>query len=256
MLNRAFVAATLLAAFSVLPAAPVNAAVILITHAKAQTGNVTPGDAAGYPVTISIPGKFQLDSNLFVSSNKIGIQVTSKNVTIDLNGFTLQGSGVAWYGITGGTNAVTIQNGTITQFKFDGINGTGNYWIVDNLSSIENGREGIVLELGNYHRIQDSTVADNGATGIKCMHCVISGNVVASNGYDGIDANVGGADGGATVVGNYIVDNTYYGLIAGSTLGGSGFANNTLFRNNSGTAGTQVGYSQGMHPNICVNLVC
>jgi hypothetical protein len=143
MFNRPGIT-SLLAALMLLPAAPAAAVdgEILITHAKALAGNVTAGDAAGYPVTISKSGRFKLASNLVVAANKIGIQVTSPYVTIDLNGFLMQGSDVAWYGITGGASAVTIQNGTITRFKFDGINGAGDYWIVDNVRSIENGRDG------------------------------------------------------------------------------------------------------------------
>ncbi|NWG73776.1 MAG: hypothetical protein HXY24_04090 [Rubrivivax sp.] len=37
---------------------------ILITQAKALAGNVTPGDAPGFPVTISQPGKYKLAGHL------------------------------------------------------------------------------------------------------------------------------------------------------------------------------------------------
>jgi hypothetical protein len=157
-----------LAAFSFTSTLANTAGEILITHAKAQASNVTPGDAPGYPVTISIPGAFQLDSNLFVSSNKIGIQVTSKNVTIDLNGYTLQGSGVAWYGIAGGVNNVTIRNGTIDSFLYDGINSSGLEWIVEDMRVVENARDGIVC--AGHARIRNNSVSRNARYGIKCSN--------------------------------------------------------------------------------------
>ena len=40
--------------------------VILITQANAQAGNVTPGDLAGFPVTISRSGSYKLASNLTI----------------------------------------------------------------------------------------------------------------------------------------------------------------------------------------------
>jgi hypothetical protein len=84
MFNRPYIPAALLAALPLLAFSPAFAAgEILITHAKALAGKVTPGDTAGYPVTISIPSTFELASNLFVAANKIGIQVTSPEVTID-----------------------------------------------------------------------------------------------------------------------------------------------------------------------------
>ena len=140
MLNPAFVSSLLFTTVilsAVTPALAVDGQVV-ITHAKALAGNVTPGDAAGYPVTISKPGSYKLASNLIVPERKTGIQVTSDNVTIDLNGFTLHGVTVASYGITGGSmKSLTIENGTITRFNLDGIYGTGDYWIVDNMRSIE-----------------------------------------------------------------------------------------------------------------------
>jgi hypothetical protein len=38
-----------------------------ITQAKALNGSVAPGDTAGFPVTISVPGSYRLMGNLTVS---------------------------------------------------------------------------------------------------------------------------------------------------------------------------------------------
>jgi hypothetical protein len=250
MSSRLRIAAAILASLILLPAVPALAdGEIQITHGKALAGNVTPGDAPGYPVRITIPGIFKLASNLFVAANKIGIQVTSKNVTIDLNGFSMQGSDVAFHGITGGVDNVTIRNGTIDSFEFDGIVGTGDRWVVERMQVLDNGRVGIQLAAGgSLHRVHDNTVAGNGSTGIRCGSCVISENVVGNNGDVGIEVN------GATVLGNYIIGNTGFGLSAG--VFGNGFAHNVLADNNGGAAGDQVSGALPLHPNICVNVAC
>src|SRR4030088_445528 len=66
--------------------------VILIDQNRALAGNVTPGDAPGFPVTISLPGSYRLSGNLTVpDANTTAIDVTTDNVTIDLNGFSIIG---------------------------------------------------------------------------------------------------------------------------------------------------------------------
>ena len=234
--------AALCAALAVSLATPAHAAgEILITHAKALAGNVTPGDPPGYPIVLTLPGSYQLASNLFTAANKITIQVTSDNVTIDLNGFTLQGSNVAFHGITGGVDGVTIKNGTITGFKFDGINGgTGSHWTVENMRVIENGRHGIFVD-GFHTAIRSSMVAVNGDRGISCaLLCLVEGSVVSENRF-GIVMNNG------SVLGSVIGNNAEFG-IAGAF---AGFGNNTLIGNNAG-GGSEVSPGVApMQPNTC-----
>lgn len=66
--------------------------VVLINQANALAGNVTPGDTAGFPVTISQPGSYRLSGNLTVpDANTNAIEIASNNVSIDLNGFSIIG---------------------------------------------------------------------------------------------------------------------------------------------------------------------
>ena len=217
---------------------------IHITHAKALAGNVTPGDAAGYPVTISIPGTFELASNLFVAANKIGIQVTSAHVTIDLNGFLMQGTNVAWYGITSGVENVTVRNGTIAGFDFDGINGTGSFLLVENVRVLANGRYGIFAEISSHSRYLNNTVAENGLSGLVCgLGCLVEDSVVSENGAHGIYIHRG------TVLGNTLVSNGAFG-IGGPGGSNVGFGNNTLVDNNNGNAQVAAGLIP-LEPNAC-----
>src|SRR5512144_1730857 len=64
----------------------------LIDQARAFAGGLTPGDAPGFPVTISQPGSYRLSGNLTVpDANTTAIDITSSDVTIDLNGFAIIG---------------------------------------------------------------------------------------------------------------------------------------------------------------------
>lgn len=67
--------------------------VILIDQAKALAGGVTPGDAPGFPVTLSKAGSYKLAGNLTMPNyNTSAIEATVPGVSLDLNGFTIDGA--------------------------------------------------------------------------------------------------------------------------------------------------------------------
>jgi hypothetical protein len=242
MLNRASVA--LAAAFALSLSAPAFAdGEILITQAKANAGNVTPGDAAGFPVTLSQPGSYVLASNLQPPAGKAGIRIASNDVDIDMNGFRLNGAAVATTGIFGvDFNSVTIRNGTIFDFDAHGIYTTGDYWIVEDMRAIRNGANGIHVA-GNYSAVRGSTVTGNGGTGIRCgTRCLVEGSTSSDNGAVGILLGSG------TILGSVITNNTGFGI---SGSGFTGYGNNTLNFNNGGGANLQVTGVVALHPNAC-----
>ena len=83
----------LVAACAIVSVTPASAAdgQVVITQAKALAGDVTPGDAAGFPVTLSLPGSYVLASNLSPGKDLDGIVAAVQDISIDLNGFTLSG---------------------------------------------------------------------------------------------------------------------------------------------------------------------
>src|SRR5438128_5584609 len=95
--------------------------VILIDQNKAMAGSVTPGDAPGFPVTISLPGSYRLAGDLTVpDANTDAILITANNVTLDLNGFAILGPTACNRSGSGGDGAVVCAptgNG-------NGVNGT------------------------------------------------------------------------------------------------------------------------------------
>ena len=133
---------------------PASAAVVVITQAKANAGGVTPGDAPGFPVTLSLPGAYQFDTNLTVPANRNGIVVTSHYVDIDMNGFLLLGANsagtkVAFHGVVSGFGDGHIHNGVISSFKGSGIYlvaaPNSNAWVVEDMQIVGNDQDGYAL---------------------------------------------------------------------------------------------------------------
>jgi hypothetical protein len=238
---------------SVLLAAPAAAAdgEVLINQAKANAGGVTPGDEPGYPITISRPGKYKLTSTLRVPPNTHGIDIASDDVTIDFNGFTMGGGGLALSGINAsGQSSVAVMNGTIVAFTLSGVSRLGDRALIENMRILGNGFGGLLL--GHHSRVSRSIVSGNATRtilhGIGCgVGCLIEQSIIADNRGPGVQM-LALQDAGM-VLGNIIMSNAGVGIDAGG--GPVGFGNNTLTGNNGG--GEQVaGNLIRVHPNACL----
>ncbi len=173
---------------------------ILITQAKALAGNVTPGDAPGFPVTISLPGKYKLAGNLTIAdADTTGVEITSPRVTLDLNGFAIQGPATT-NGETGANldcsntsshwnlgvgvfvklpshtpAAVFIGNGTIAGMGGIGVSSTAggnvsnNTYTAQDLRVAGNGRGGIYYAVA----VRDVIAEYNCGMGIYFGHAVM-----------------------------------------------------------------------------------
>ena len=134
--------------------------VIEINQAKALAGGVTPADAPGFPVTISLAGSYRLTSNLDVTviglpdsanTNAISIQGSPAKVSIDLNGFAILGPAIC--------NGVTCLN-------------TGTGIGIECFSATTIIRNGVVSGMGGYGLVLDNGVVShvaalgNGLVGI------------------------------------------------------------------------------------------
>jgi hypothetical protein len=200
---------------------------VIITQAKALVGGVTPGDAPGFPVSITAPGSYRLGGNLDVTAGRNGILVTSVNVSIDLDGFALNGtdatqlsvalSGIVASGID--TGILSIRHGTIIGFTKYGIFApTTKVSAFDDLQIIANGADGI--RAGGWVRITDSTIVNSGGWGIVCrIRCSVQTSVIADNTKGGIAITTG------IVLGNTIEGTRGGGIIA---LYSAGAGNNTI----------------------------
>ena len=238
--------------------------VVLIDQSHALAGNITPGDAPGFPITISQPGSYRLSGNLTVPDvNTTAIQITADHVTIDLNGFGIYGPVVctgfpatcpkagkgigiaATNGESPGPVGVRISNGTVSGMGSNGIliNGATSY--AEKVTATNNaggGLEvnGVVVESGANSNgtfgifaitVRDSIATANHTMGIQldASGGVGIGNIASFNGAEGINSPNG------TVINNTAVRNGTFGITA---LCPSSIFANTVVSNTQGTIQT------------------
>jgi len=238
---------------------------ILINQSKALTGSVTPGDAAGFPVTLSQPGSYRLSGNLTVSDqNTTAIQVTADNITIDLNGFAILGPNLA-NGVGQGVSAssrtnVAVLNGTVRGMGERGVH-LGNkaraegLRLISNTDGIEVGVDSLVQETTALNNrvagivafgksaILNSVANQNGEFGISTADdCLIQGNIALGNARYGI---LTGSN--STVLQNTVTGNGDFGLFLNSR---TGYAQNVIAENGTIT-GPQVSGGIQMGTNVC-----
>lgn len=183
--------ALLCAALASLPGAAFAAdGQTLISQSKALAGNVTPGDAPGFPVTISRSGSYRLSSNLTVSSLHDGIVIAADNVTLDLNGFTISGDGTGNSGNcvdgSGFRRAIAVRNGSLTNC-FNAIDLSVSTGVeVHQVRAFRNRSFGIAV--GRGANVNGNTVFENAFRGIRAgVDSIVSGNAAFGNADIGID---------------------------------------------------------------------
>ena len=171
-----------------------------IDQNKALSGSVTPGDAPGFPVTLSIPGSYKLTGNLVVPGGMTGIEITASGVTLDLNGFSVSGPltctrndvtfdvtctgtpGVNGIAMMGGGN--TVRNGRVRGFS------TGIYYAggdqIDGILVEQNGSGmGGPTYDGARTQIRNSRAQFNSSTGISLSDATAQGCTAGGNGGAG-----------------------------------------------------------------------
>jgi hypothetical protein len=191
----------------------------LIDQQHALIGGIGPGDASGFPITITQPGAYRLASNLTLqTANTTGIVVLTKDVSIDLNGFSIIGpcaqssscAGTTGVGIKAadddactsggpvknGLQNVSVKNGTIRGTGAGALL-LGPSATVDNITVLSTGRFGIAT--GDFSTITNNRVSDTRPE----MNC----NLAAG----GITPGGGSVASGNTVSRNDIGFYTYFG---------------------------------------------
>lgn len=176
-----------------------------IDQGKAQAGNVTPGDAPAFPVTLSVPGSYKLTGNLVVPSGVSGIEISADGVTLDLNGFTISSSGfctrdISTYGVscsaehglygilvTRSLVTTVIRNGTVQGFAAGVLVDRG---IVESLV-VKHNAEGLLF--GGLYAASRATgiVAELNGTGVYMSSGMIERSVATANttGFFGSSVN-------------------------------------------------------------------
>ncbi len=180
------------------------------------------GDAAGWPVTIdgSAGRSYRLTGDLVLPNvNTDGIYITTHDIGIDLNNFTIIGAACVGATTTscrplGGTGTgsgvevdsfstrfgISVSNGSITGMGRRGVS-LGVQAEVRNLRVRWNGAHGIFAGTGST--ITGNTARQNVGNGISTTEgSTVSGNTAFANGGDGIAATSGSAVSGNTARSN------------------------------------------------------
>jgi hypothetical protein len=208
--------------------------VIEINQVRAVAGDVTPGDFGGFPVWINEPGSYRLTSDLVPPPGVDGINIFADDVTIDLNGFGVLGSGEVGSndGITFSAENVEIRNGTVTGFLRHGIFGIG-------LSSTQ----ARVVGVRSYGNFADGIHLESAAS-------LVDGCTVFDNSSQGVWI----PGDGSLVINSVVRGNGQVGLLLGPR---GGYRSNTLTDNNGGNGNPQVSPGIELGANICGNnTVC
>lgn len=255
--------------------------VLEINQACAINGGCFKDDTAGFPVTLSEPGSYRLTSNLLTGTRAVtAILITTSDVTVDLNGFTI----ACFFGVfipvqctavTPGTGhgvavddlsrfRVTVRNGVVRGMGDHGIR-VGHQGRVEKVHAAGNGDGGIFAGISST--VTGNTVYNNGGSGIGgASACTVTGNTSKGNGdreiFAGPSSTVTGntalgnggtgisASAGSLVIGNAVRFSTGFGIDLSSSS--SGYRENVISENTAGTvsAGTNLGN------NLCDSGAC
>jgi hypothetical protein len=234
--------------------------VVQIDQNRALAGSVTPGDAPGFPVTISQPGSYRLSGNLTVpDADTTAIQITADAVTLDLNGFSIigpaicairsmtcpspgRGIGVQAGGLQiEGPRGVRVRNGSVRGMGLQGIFMTGDGSFVERVAVDSNVGGGMIVAGSVFESaatingsfgivavtVRDCTATKNLGDGIVLNSSgVATGNLSSFNGGYGISVPFG------TAIGNTVFLNKSSGV---STFCPSSIVGNTIIANEVGS---------------------
>jgi hypothetical protein len=145
--------------------------VILIDQNRALAGNVTPGDAPGYPVTIAQPGSYRLSGKLTAPADVHGIVIAASGVTLDLNGFSIEGPPQNCQGggfcaplnailVSGPRQGITVRNGTTLGFSARVDLQNAAFSLMEGMMLLGSGQlatPGLQSKIGPYSAIRNTT---------------------------------------------------------------------------------------------------
>jgi hypothetical protein len=160
----------------------------------------TPIHQSNLPLTISVDGAYYLAENVHANQNGVDmITVTANNVSIDLNGFTIDGTGpgavgadciqieqeVRTFALTNGVIRGCGQNGVLTNNPF------GLTVTVDRVQANQSGQSGMMFGPGSFGVISRSVAKSNAVRGIYLHEGVLTECAAFTNGTIGLQINSG-----------------------------------------------------------------
>jgi hypothetical protein len=205
--------------------------IALILVAPLGLNRVQTSVLAAAPPTISIAscnptftagtagGSYIVTANLTPASGANCIVVTAPGVTINLNHFTLTGTGAAiGVDILPGATGAHVVGGTITAFS-TGILDSASSALLEGLTIRANVGNGVTMKTANGSVLDSSSITGNGANGVYLLNtrdgaveynAQISGNGTSGTGY------------GVWIQNNASGTLSYDNIVAGNTFGNGG----------------------------------
>jgi hypothetical protein len=190
------------------------------------------------------------------------MEVRANEVSLDMGGFTLAGSGVGRNGITSFNRTLIVQNGTIRGFTLDGVRTIAATLRVERMRVLSNGRHGVAEQYPNLPQtplasatVYLSTISDNVGHGILCSTgCRIDNNTITRNGENGAFFTTEGG----LLLGNLIVGNFAFGVFAGVVQLGNIIEHEFSAGNNAiiGNGAPVKGILLPLRPNACAPQAC
>ncbi len=153
-----------------------------------------PSSPASYPIVISAPGHYYLTGNLNPPASTRALTINSSDVSLDLGGFTVTGSGsgpVAGILVFGVQTRVRITNGTVKGFPGNGISAVGITHVV--IEDVTVSGTAIGIQVGSYSVVRNCSASENTEYGmlISGSFSTIDNCMVESNGYLGVSLQSG-----------------------------------------------------------------
>ncbi len=115
-------------------------------------------------VTLETPGCYCLSTNLGTSTTGASLAISGNNITLDLNGYTIDCNNTKNAGITISGNEVTVKNGTIQNAATNGVWLSGSRCILDDVDVVSS-------PTGFYL----SNAYDNTLTDCRAISCTQNG---------------------------------------------------------------------------------
>ncbi len=202
--------------------------------------------------TISQSGSYYLTGNINGVVDKHGIEITSSDVTIDLNGYLLIGAGkftgAIGDGIYGTDYRITVTNGSLTNWRNNAINVSSSNQL-RNIKVRDNGADGIiagsnavVIECTSQHNegsgitagdnsiIRNCSSTENELSGFSLGRKCAINNCVASNNYSGVGIGAGNE----SIIENCVAEGNGTSGEHGITIGGDSIVTSCVANDNDG----------------------
>jgi hypothetical protein len=117
---------------------------------------------ADSPIVIDKPGSYRLKGNIIVQHPGPAVDIIAENVTFDLNGYAVLGSGSA-VGISAHADNTTIINGSIVDINGPGIECVTQHCRIEKMRIT---RCGIGITVGDNSLINDNIIVFNSGPGL------------------------------------------------------------------------------------------